>query len=104
MRHSSSTPRWSAALVAACTVAPLFAVGIAGLGCAPDKGPGTLVVTFILGNSKTCAELGIERVSASMYAGEIDEEATPIYTEDLPCTDDGEITLGELEPGSDPAN
>lgn len=96
MRYSSTTlPRWSAALVAACTIAPIFA---ASLGCAPDKGPGTLVVTYELGNSKTCAELGIDSVRAELYTGSFDEDATPAYSEDIPCTDGGEIVIEEITP------
>ena len=67
-------------------------------GCAPDKGPGSLSVDYILGNSKTCAELGVERLRAVLYQGEADAPTLEIE-EDVLCSSGGSISLEEVEPG-----
>ncbi|KIG12387.1 hypothetical protein DB30_01509 [Enhygromyxa salina] len=82
-------------------LAAVLGVGLAAsslLGCAPDKGPGSLVVSYVLGNSKTCAELGIEDMRAELVQGPADN-TTVVYSEDLPCAADSDIIFEGLEPG-----
>jgi hypothetical protein len=83
---STRTSLLSLAIVAGC------------LACAPDKGPGSLVVEYILGNNKMCDELGVERIAVSVYQGEIDEP-TAEYNEMLICDDIGEAVVSDIEPG-----
>jgi hypothetical protein len=75
-----------------------FAVAFGCLACAPDKGPGTLVVDYTLGNNKTCEELGIERVEVTAYQGTL-EDPTFEQTESLLCDNAGTATVPNLEPG-----
>jgi hypothetical protein len=68
------------------------------LGCAPDRGPGSLVVSYTLGNNKTCAELGIEELRAELVQGP--EGATTVSSSEIvPCASDPEIIFENLEPG-----
>ncbi|PRP95642.1 hypothetical protein ENSA5_37750 [Enhygromyxa salina] len=74
-------------------------VGVSALaGCSPDKGPGSLSVTYELGNQKSCAELGIDSLRAELVQGP-SEDLTVVYSEEIPCEDGGEIVLDLLEPG-----
>jgi hypothetical protein len=73
-------------------------VGFGGLACAPDKGPGTLVVEYVLGNNKTCAELGVDRIEVMVYQGTL-EDPTVDYTDTLLCDDNGEALISGIEPG-----
>jgi hypothetical protein len=60
-------------------------------GC-PDKGPGELTVTYVLGNDKTCEEVGVDSVRAKLTI-----EGTERYSEDVDCSV-GEIVIDEIEP------
>jgi hypothetical protein len=75
-----------------------LAVGFACLACAPDKGPGTLIVEYVLGNNKTCAEIGVDRVEVTVYQGPIDDP-TVDYSDMLLCDDNGEAIVSGIEPG-----
>jgi hypothetical protein len=75
-----------------------LAVAFGCLACAPDKGPGTLVVDYTLGNNKTCEELGVERVEVMAYQGTLDDP-TLEESESLLCDNTGEATIADLEPG-----
>lgn len=75
-----------------------LAVVFGCLACAPDKGPGSLVVEYVLGNNKTCAEIGVERLEVSVYQGTL-EEPTVEYEDTLLCNDDGEAVISDIEPG-----
>jgi hypothetical protein len=68
------------------------------LACAPDKGPGSLVVDYKLGNNKLCAEIGVERIEVTVYQGTL-EEPTVEYEEMLLCDDNGEAVVSDIEPG-----
>ena len=45
----------------------LAALTVSASGCSDDVEPGSLNVEYVLGNSKSCAELGIETVQAFLY-------------------------------------
>lgn len=103
MRYPSSSPPHSLlpSPTRLVTLATVIGVGLglgSALGCAPDKGPGSLVVTYVLGNNKTCAELGIEDLRAELVQGPVDAQ-TVLYSEDMPCASEAELTLDALEPG-----
>jgi hypothetical protein len=68
------------------------------LACAPDKGPGSLVIDYTLGNNKLCAEIGVERIEMTVYQGTL-EEPTVEYEDMLLCDDNGESVIGDIEPG-----
>ncbi|PRQ07935.1 hypothetical protein [Enhygromyxa salina] len=99
---SSSRPHSSLSLSTKIVpLAGLLGVGLAAsslLGCAPDRGPGSLVVSYVLGNNKTCAELGIEEMRAELVQGPADNQ-TVVYSEDVACADNSDIVLEDLEPG-----
>jgi hypothetical protein len=75
-----------------------FAVAFGCLACAPDKGPGSLVVEYLLGNSKTCAEVGVERIEVTVYQGTLEEPSVE-YEDSLLCDDSGETIVSDIEPG-----
>lgn len=75
-----------------------LAVAFGCLACAPDKGPGTLVVEYVLGNNKTCEELGIERIEVMAYQGTL-EDPTVDETDTLICDNSGEAIVTGLDPG-----
>jgi hypothetical protein len=75
-----------------------LAVVFGCLACAPDKGPGSLVIDYTLGNNKTCEELGIERIEVMAYQGTLDDP-TLDETDSLLCDNVGEATIADLEPG-----
>jgi hypothetical protein len=80
--------------------ATLALVGCAAalVGCSPDKGPGSLAVSYVLGNSKTCAELGIDRLEVHAFQGAIDMPSND-YEDSMLCQDDAEILIDAIEPG-----
>jgi hypothetical protein len=84
----------SSSLLALAALASLAALG----GCSPDKGPGSLVVDYVLGNNKMCAELGIDRVEVRAYQGTL-AEPTAEYEDTKLCNDDNEVELTEITPG-----
>lgn len=65
-------------------------------GCQPDTGPGSLVVTYQLGNDKTCAEVKVEEIRAAAFQGPY-EQPTMLFTDSVACTDD-EVVLPAVEP------
>jgi hypothetical protein len=73
-------------------------VALGCLACAPDKGPGSLVIEYVLGNNKTCAEIGADRIEVSVYQGTLEEPSVE-YDDMLLCDDTGEVTIGDIEPG-----
>jgi hypothetical protein len=75
-----------------------LAVAFGCLACAPDRGPGSLVIEYTLGNNKTCEELGLERVEVLVYQGTI-EEPTVEHEELLVCDDLNEAIISGIEPG-----
>lgn len=81
------TSSLSLAVVAGCLVA-----------CSPDKGPGSLAVEYVLGNNKTCEEVGIERLEVTVFQDTL-EEPTVEYSDSLLCDDDGEAFISGIEPG-----
>ncbi len=87
-RRSRTLTFAAGALITAATLA----------GCSPDKGPGSVVVTYVLGNNKSCAEIGVSDVRATAFKGSIDEPSV-LYTDSVPC-DDGELTLNSIEPNT----
>lgn len=96
----SSTPRPHSLLSLPTSLVTLASVLTLGsvLGCAPDKGPGSLVVTYTLGNNKECAELGVEDLRAELVQGPVATQ-TVVYSEDISCVTDSEIVIEALEPG-----
>lgn len=93
-----SSPRLATNLVG---LAPgLAALGLLAAlgGCAPDKGPGSLVVNYVLGNNKTCAELGIDRLEIKAYQGTLDMP-TAEFEDNMLCNDDGMVDLIDIPPG-----
>lgn len=75
-----------------------FVVAFGCLACAPDKGPGSVVVEYVLGNSKTCAEVGVDRIEVIVYQGTVEEPSIE-YENSLLCDDAGEATISDIEPG-----
>jgi hypothetical protein len=82
------------------TAVSLLSLGVVFgcLACAPDKGPGSLVVEYVLGNNKLCAEIGVERIELTVYQGTL-EAPTVEYEDALICDDNGEAVLSDIEPG-----
>jgi hypothetical protein len=87
IRPRTLTSSLSLAVVAGCLVA-----------CAPDKGPGSLSVEYVLGNNKTCEEIGVERIEVTVFQGTL-EAPTAEYSDSLLCDNDGEAFVGDIEPG-----
>lgn len=75
--------RLAAPLLGALTLTSLPMLG----GCGPEKGPGSLAVTYVLGNAKTCDELGIETVELELIRGSGDDREV-LYDDRGPCGDD----------------
>lgn len=63
-------------------------------GCQPDKGPGTLTVAYVLGNSKTCEEVGVAQIDAELIRGSGDDR-TVLYDARVTCG--GEIVIDDIE-------
>lgn len=78
----------SVALIAVATLA----------SCKADKGPGSIVVTFVLGNSKTCEEVGVTDIRATAFKGDFDNP-TVLFSEEAPCVD-GEVVLESVDPNT----
>lgn len=68
------------------------------MACQPDTGPGSVVVEYVLGNSKTCAEVGVEDVQATLFKGSY-EEPTAKYSQMASC-DEGEVVLEGVPPNT----
>lgn len=67
-------------------------------GCQPDKGPGSIVVEYVLGNNKTCAEVGVTDVRASAFKGSFEDPS--ILHSDVTNCDAGEVVLEGIEPNT----
>ena len=67
-------------------------------GCQPDTGPGEVVVTYVLGNSKTCEEVNVTDVRAAVFKGNYDEP-TVLYTDAVSC-EVGEVVLEGVAPNT----
>jgi hypothetical protein len=94
----SSFSRWSLRCVArplALGVGSLVTVGSLA-ACQPDTGPGSVVVEYVLGNSKTCAEVGVADIQASLFKGDY-EDPTVRYSEMVSCSED-EVVLEGVPP------
>lgn len=68
-------------------------------GCGPDKGPGGLDISYVLGNSKTCDEVGVERLRAELFPAGEDTEGLMEVSEDLPCSAEALIVFEDVTPG-----
>jgi hypothetical protein len=66
------------------------------LGCAPDRGPGSVVVTYVLGNNKACEEVGVTNIRATLFKGSFDEP-TVSYSDTVPCGEQ-EVVLDGVAP------
>jgi hypothetical protein len=73
-------------------------VALGCLACAPDKGPGSLVVEYVLGNNKSCDEIGAERIAVTIYQGTLEEPSVE-YDDMLLCDDNGDAIISDIEPG-----
>ncbi len=91
------TPRRprSLSLLAGAGAGALALVALAG--CQPDKGPGSLLVSYELGNNKACDEVGVVSIRADLFTGDYDPMAVD-YTEEVSC-DAGEVAFDPVEPG-----
>lgn len=84
-------------------VARSLALGVGALltastlaACQPDTGPGSVVVTYVLGNSKTCEEVGVTDIQASLFQGDY-EDPSVLYSEMVSCNE-GEVVLESVTP------
>ncbi|MFO7565466.1 MAG: hypothetical protein R6X02_22685 [Enhygromyxa sp.] len=77
----------SAALVTAATLA----------GCRSDPGPGSVVISYVLGNFKTCEEVGVTEVEAILFRGSF-EQPTAEYSEQISCSATGEVEVDGVPP------
>lgn len=64
--------------------------------CQPDTGPGSVAVSYVLGNSKPCDEVGVADVQASLFKGDY-EDPTVLYSEMVSC-DAGEVVIESVPP------
>jgi len=76
----------------------LACTGLTLAACAPDKGPGSLTVDYVLGNNKTCDEVNVDRLRATLYQGAVDDPSVEL-DEDVDCDSSSMIEFSELEPG-----
>src|SRR5690606_4634755 len=72
-------------------VARPLALGVGALltaaslaACQPDTGPGSVVVSYVLGNSKPCDEVGVTDVQATLFRGDY-ENPDVLYSEMVSC-------------------
>jgi hypothetical protein len=79
----------SAALVTAATLA----------GCRSEPEPGSVVVGYVLGNNKTCAEVGVNEIEVELYKGDV-EQPSVSYKERTSCSALGEVVVDGLPPNS----
>ncbi|MCA9699142.1 MAG: hypothetical protein KC431_16585 [Myxococcales bacterium] len=68
---------------------------VPALGCRPDRGPGSLTVSYTLGNDKACSDVGIFTVQAQLVRGTGDER-TALYDMLVACGED--IVFEDVEP------
>jgi hypothetical protein len=66
-------------------------------GCKQDIGPGSVVVSYVLGNNKTCAEVGVTDIEVVVFRGPYDDPEVD-YTESVPCDDSGEVRVEGIVP------
>lgn len=67
---------------------------VALLGCKNQDGPGDLAVAFVLGNDKTCEEVGVENVTVKLSRSGED-----LYMQTAPCQD-GSVLLESVDPNN----
>lgn len=99
--------RFTASSFRRCTLARLarpLALGVGALvttlslaSCQGDTGPGSVVVTYVLGNSKTCTEVGVADIQAVLFKGSY-EKPSVSYSEMADC-DSGEVLIESVPPG-----
>jgi hypothetical protein len=68
-------------------------------GCQPDRGPGSVLVTYRLGNSKTCDEVGVSSIRAIVFRGGTLESPDLQYSEQVDC-DDEEVLIESVNPNT----
>lgn len=99
MRSTTDTPLLAASLqtsrlLGVALGALLLAVPLAG--CQPDRGPGSVVIDYKLGNNKTCEEVGVQEIRGAVFKGTWGEPSV-LFSDTVPCTD-GEVVLEGVEP------
>jgi hypothetical protein len=68
-------------------------------GCQPDRGPGSVLVTYRLGNSKTCDEVEVASIRATVFRGGTIDAADLLYSEEVDC-EDGEVLIENVNPNT----
>ena len=86
-RLSRTLTLGSAALVTAATLA----------GCRSDPEPGSVVVSYVLGNSKTCEEVGVTEIEAVLFKGSFEQPSVE-YSERVDCSAVGELEVEGVPP------
>jgi hypothetical protein len=95
MRSTASSSRSVFHSLALVTGALVTAATLAA--CKNDIGPGTVVVSYVLGNSKTCAEVGVTDIEVVLFRGSFEDPEVD-YTELVPCDASGEVTVEGIVP------
>lgn len=100
--------RFTASSISRCflgRVARPLALGVGALltaaslaACQPDTGPGSVVVSYVLGNSKPCDEVGVTDVQATLFRGDY-ENPDVLYSEMVSC-DVGEVVVENVPPST----
>lgn len=67
---------------------------VALLGCKNQDGPGDLSVDFVLGNDKTCAEVGVDNITVTLS-----RSGETLYTQTGAC-EDGPVLLEDVKPNN----
>jgi hypothetical protein len=97
MRSTASSSRSFPRSFALITGALLTAATLAG--CKQDIGPGSVVVSYVLGNNKTCAEIEVTNIEVKLFRGTFEEPEVE-YTELVPCDGSGEVVIDGIVPDS----
>lgn len=71
---------------------------LATSACSREPEPGSILVEYVLGNNKTCAEVGVERLELTVFQGDI-EDPSVSYEESELCNDDGTLSIDGITPG-----
>lgn len=75
----------------------ILLASMALVGCKDDGGPGTASIEFVLGNDKTCAEVGVTSIRVELSRGEGDDREV-LYDEMVACSDDAPVLVEGIEP------